>query len=60
MKKTYQIPTVAIVRVSPSRMIAASPLPTSEKPADENGGMLSKGGSMLWSDDDWTYDPDEE
>ena len=51
MKKTYQIPTVAIVRVSPSRMIAASPLPTSEKPADENGGMLGKGG--------WSWDDDE-
>ena len=49
MKKIYQIPTVAIVRVSPCQMIATS-LGTSETPA-VNGVMLAKGGSMLWSDD---------
>ena len=49
MKKTYQIPTVDIVHVSPSNMIAAS-LGASDKPA--NGSvMLSKDGGY-WDDDE--------
>ena len=57
MKKIYQIPTVAIVRVSPCQMIATS-LGTSETPA-VNGVMLSKGGGF-WSDDEEEDYYDEE
>ena len=51
MKKTYQIPAVTVVRVSPCQMIATS-LRTSENPADEQGGMLGKGGWDMWTDDE--------
>lgn len=51
MKKIYQIPTVEVVRVSPCQMIAAS-LGASEKPANEEGGMLAKEGWVMWSDDE--------
>lgn len=60
MKKVYNQPTIKVVCLQPFRLMEGS-LPVS--PNDYDGGTQTigaKGGSMLWSDDDWTYDPEEE
>ena len=51
MKKIYQIPTVTVTRVELVHMIANSSLETSDSPAAQKGGMLSRRRSF-WDDED--------
>lgn len=57
MKTTYMKPELTVIKINKPCLLNAS-LPEGE----EYGGttVLSKGGSMLWSDDDWSYDTEEE
>ena len=57
MKTTYMKPELTVIKINKPCLLNAS-LPEGE----EYGGttVLSKGGSMLWSDDDLTYDDYED
>ena len=60
MKKVYNQPTIDVVYIQPFRLMEGS-VPVS--PNDYNGGTQTigaKGGSMLWSDDDFAYDDYED
>ena len=58
MKIIYMKPELTVIKINKPCLLNAS-LPEGEE-YDGNTTVLSKGGSMLWSDDDWTYDPEEE
>ena len=51
MKKTYQQPSMSVVKVQPQQMIAES-LGVSEQNANPNGGMLSRGRGRFTDDDE--------
>lgn len=61
-KNKYIAPEIVTVKLSKEPLMQAvsgfDPT-TDSKTSKDPGSALSKGG-MLWSDDDWTYDPDEE
>ena len=56
MKKTYQKPATAIVRVATNRMVCTSPrqmqIVSNETVSDINDLQSRQGGSSLWDDDE--------
>lgn len=62
-KNKYIAPEIVTVKLSKEPLMQAvsgfDPTTNSETPKDP-GSSLAKGGGMFWSDDDWSYDPDEE
>ena len=60
MKKTYYKPIIEVVKIQARPLLTASEtLPVDETPVSGNTSD-AKGGSMLWSDDDFAYEDYEE
>ena len=60
MKKIYNQPTINVVCLQPFRLMEGSQVPVAQTDYNPETQSMGAKGGMLWSDDDWTYDPDEE
>ena len=58
MKKTYIQPSLMVIHLNNDCLLNNASLGLKEGQATEWGG--AKGGSMLWSDDDFAYEDYEE
>ena len=58
MKKTYIQPSLMVMHLKNERLLNNASMPMKTGQATEWGG--AKGGSMLWSDDDFAYEDYEE
>ena len=53
MKKTYNQPTIEIVRLQPFRLMAGSPVTVSSENYNEGTQTIgAKGSGWLWADDE--------
>lgn len=57
MKKVYNQPTINVVCLQPFRLMEGSQVPVAQTDYNpETQKMGAKGGSMLWSEDDYDYE----
>ena len=54
MKKIYQVPTLTVVRVDMTPILADS-LPYDDRGTTETSGNLSRRGGSIWDDEDEEY-----
>ena len=52
MKKTYQIPTLHIIKIQTPKIMSASPGYTTTKKTSATSGNLSRRGGFVWDDDE--------